>query len=53
MRLWVSAGVAGAVRGRGADPFILGDLVEQLRQNRALPSRLGVNSTARMSDDHG
>ena len=36
-----AAGVIGAVRGHGADLFALGDLVPQLRQNRAVAVAAG------------
>lgn len=43
--------VVGAICCHHGDVFVLGDLVEQVRQGGAVAvPRLGVNSTARMSE---
>jgi len=42
--------VVGAVCSHGVDLFALGDLVQQLWQDRAVAVAAGGNSTARMSD---
>jgi hypothetical protein len=45
-----TAGVMRPVGGHGADLFVFGNLVQQLRQHRAVAIAAGVNSTAGMSE---